>query len=116
MIYQVVNNGPSTFIALSLLSRLEELTKCDKEWVVLLDNLATALLDNHPDSGQPLLVVAAVHLDAHLLAKEVVARTHLMTSDTRARILCTLQNHVELLRGSWPGDGVLRALSNVVSY
>ena len=114
MIYQAVNNGPSTFIALSLLSRLEELTKCDKEWVVLLDNLAAALLEDHPDSGQPFLVVAAVHLDAHLLAKEVVARTHLMTSDTRARVLCTLQKHVELLRRSWPGDGVLRALSNVV--
>jgi len=86
-----------------------EQAKSEKEWLVILERLTSALLISHSDSDQPLLVVAALHPEAHLLAREVVAKTNLLTS-SRASLLCTLQHHVELLRYSKTGAGVLKAL------
>merc|ERR1712025_559004 len=79
-IQEVVSSGPATFIAIGVLDRVMESSKAEKEWLVILDRLATALLVSHSDSKQPLLVVAALHPEAHLLAREVVAKTNLLTS------------------------------------
>ena len=111
--YQVVTSGPATFIAIGVLDRVMESSKAEKEWLVILDRLATALLVSHSDSKQPLLVVAALHPEAHLLAREVVAKTNFLTS-SRAPLLCALQDQVELLRRSKTGAGVLKALRGAV--
>ena len=105
----MVRSGPATFTAIGVLDRVMEKAKSEKEWLVILERLATALLVSHSDSDQPLLVVAALHPEAHLLAREVVARTNLLTS-SRGRLLCALQDQVELLRGNKNGAGVLKAL------
>ena len=105
----MVTSGPATFIAIGVLDRVMESSKAEKGWLVILDRLATALLSTHSDSNQPLVVVAALHPEAHLLAREVVARTNLLTS-SRGRLLCALQDQVELLRGNKNGAGVLKAL------
>ena len=110
-LFQVVNSGPATFIAISVIDRVMEKAKSEKEWLVILERLATALLDS--DSDQPLLILAALHPEAHLLAREVVARTNLLTT-SRAPLLCTLQHNVELLRHSKTGAGVLKALRGAV--
>ena len=105
----MVRSDPATFTAIGVLDRVMEKAKSEKEWLVILERLATALLVSHPDADQPLLVVAALHPEAHLLAREVVARTNLLTS-SRGRLLCALQDQVELLRGNKTGAGVLKAL------
>ena len=110
---QVVNSGPATFIAISVIDRVMEKAKSEKEWLVILERLATALLLSPSDSDQPLLILAALHPEAHLLAREFVARTNLLTT-SRAPLLCTLQHHVELLRYSKTGAGVLKALRGAV--
>merc|ERR1712181_53662 len=110
---EVVNSGPATFTAIGVLDRVMEKAKSDKEWLVILERLTTALLISHSDSDQPLLVVAALHPEAHLLAREVVAKTNLLTS-SRASLLCALQHHLELLRYSKTGAGVLKALRGAV--
>ena len=109
----MVSSGPATFTAIAVLDRVMERSKSEKEWLVILDRLATALLVNHSDSNQPLLVLAALHPEAHLLAREAVARTNLLTS-SRAGLLCALQDHVELLRRKKTGAGVLKALLGAV--
>ena len=109
----MVSSGPATFTAIGVLDRVMELSKSEKDWLVILDRLATALLVAHSDSNQPLLVVAALHPEAHLLAREVVARTNLLTS-SRVGLLCALQDHVELLRRNKTGAGVLKALRGAV--
>ena len=109
----MVSSGPATFTAISVLDRVMERAKSEKEWLVILDRLATSLLVNHSDLNQPLLVVAALHPEAHLLAREVVAKTNLLTS-SRAGLLCALQDHVELLRCNKTGTGVLKALRGAV--
>merc|ERR1719402_11294 len=106
---EVVSSGPATFTAIAVLDRVMERSKSEKEWLVILDRLATALLVDHSDSNQPLVVVAALHPEAHLLAREVVAKTNLLTS-SRGGLLCALQGQVELLRGNKTGAGVLKAL------
>ena len=105
----MVSSGPATFTAIAVLDRVMESSKAEKEWLVILDRLATSLLVTHSDFNQPLVVVAALHPEAHLLAREVVARTNLLTS-SRGRLLCALQDQVELLRGNKNGAGVLKAL------
>jgi len=110
---EVVRSGPATFTAIGVLDRVMEKAKSEKEWLVILERLATALLVSHSDADQPLLVVAALHPEAHLLAREVVARTKLLTS-SRAPLLCVLQHHVELLRCNKTGAGVLKALRGAV--
>ena len=105
----MVSSGPATFTAIAVLDRVMERSKFEKEWLVILDRLATALLVAHSESNQPLLVVAALHPDAHLLAREVVAKTNLLTS-SRGGLLCALQDQVEVLRGNKTGAGVLKAL------
>ena len=109
----MVSNGPATFTAIGVLDRVMKRSKSEKEWLVILDRLATALLVTHSDSNLPLLVVAALHPEAHLLAREVVAKTNLLTS-SRAGLLCALQDHVELLRCNKTGAGVLKALRGAV--
>ena len=108
-----MSSGPATFIAIVVLDRVMESSKAEKQWLVILDRLATALLVSHSVSKQSLLVVAALHPEAHLLAREVVAQTNLLTS-SRAPLLCTLQANLELLRRSRTGAGVLKALSGAV--
>merc|ERR1719234_635016 len=110
---EVVNSGPATFTAIGVLDRVMEKAKSEKEWLVILERLTTALLISHSDSDQPLLIVAALHPEAHLLAREVVAKTNLLTS-SRASLLCALQHHVELLRCNKTGAGVLKALRGAV--
>ena len=90
-----------------------ESSKAEKEWLVILDRIAAALLLSHSNSKQPLLVVAALHSEAHLLAREVVAKTNLLSS-SRAPLLCALQDQVEELRRSKTGAGVLKALRGAV--
>ena len=109
----MVSSGPATFTAIGVLDRVVESSKSEKDWLVILDRLATALLVAHSDSNQPLLVVAALHPEAHLLAREVVARTNLLAS-SRAGLLCALQDQVELLRRNKTGAGVLKALRGAV--
>ena len=109
----MVSSGPATFTAIGVLDRVMERAKSEKEWLVILDRLATSLLVNHSDLNQPLLVVAALHPEAHLLAREIVAKTNLLTS-SRAGLLCSLQDHVELFRWNKTGTGVLKALRGVV--
>ena len=109
----MVRSGPATFTAIGVLDRVMEKAKSEKEWLVILERLATALLVSHSDADQPLLVVTALHPEAHLLAREVVARTKLLTS-SRAPLLCVLQHHVELLRCNKTGAGVLKALRGAV--
>ena len=106
---QVVSSGPATFTAISVLDRVMERARVEKEWLVILDRLANAFLATHTDSDQPLLVVAALHPEAHLLARELVAKTNLLTS-SRAGLLCALQHHVEVLKNNKTGSGVLKAL------
>jgi len=106
---EVVSSGPATFTAIAVLDRVMERSKSEKEWLVILDRIATALIGTHSDSNQPLVVVAALHPEAHLLAREVVAKTNLLTS-SRGGLLCALQGQVELLRGNKTGAGVLKAL------
>ena len=108
-----MNSGPATFTAIGVLDRVMEKAKSEKEWLVILERLASALLISHSDSDQPLLVVAALHPEAHLLAREVVAKINLLTS-SRASLLCALQHHVELLRCNKTGAGVLKALRGAV--
>ena len=109
----MVSSGPATFIAIGVLDRVMESSKAEKEWLVILDRLASALLVSHSDSKQSLLVVAALHPEAHLLAREVVAKTNLLVS-SRAPLLCALQDQVELLRRIKTGAGVLKALCGAV--
>ena len=63
----MVSSGPATFTAISVLDRVMERARVEKEWLVILDRLANAFLATHTDSDQPLLVVAALHPEAHLL-------------------------------------------------
>ena len=106
---QVVENGPATFAAIAVLDRVLEKAKSDKTWLVMLDRVATALLVAHSDSQLPLVVEAALHPEAHLLAKEVAAKSNLLSS-SRAGLLCALQQHLDVLKLSRTGAGVLKAL------
>jgi len=110
---EVVSSGPATFTAICVLDRVMESSKAEKEWLVILDRIAAALLVSHSNSKHPLLVVAALHSEAHLLAREVVAKTNLLSS-SRAPLLCALQDQVELLRRIKTGAGVLKALRGAV--
>ena len=109
LLNQVVQNGPATFAAIVVLDRVLEKAKSDKTWLVMLDRVATALLVAHSDSQLPLVVEAALHPEAHLLAKEVAAKSNLLFS-SRAGLLCTLQQHLDVLKLSRTGAGVLKAL------
>ena len=106
---QVVQNGPATFAAIVVLDRVLEKAKSDKTWLVMLDRVVTALLVAHSDSQLPLVVEAALHPEAHLLAKEVAAKSNLLSS-SRAGLLCALQQHLDVLKLSRTGAGVLKAL------
>ena len=106
---QVVENGPATFAAIAVLDRVLEKAKSDKTWLLMLDRVATALLVAHSDSQLPLVVEAALHPEAHLLAKEVAAKSNLLFS-SRAGLLCTLQQYLDVLKLSRTGAGVLKAL------
>ena len=108
-----MSSGPAVFTAIGVLDRVLESSNAEKEWLVILDRLAAALLLSHHDSKQPRLVVSALHPEAHLLAREVVAKTNLLTS-SRAPLLRTLQANLELLKRSRTGAGVLKALSGAV--
>ena len=85
LLNQVVQSGPATFAAIVVLDRVVEKAKSDKTWLVMFDRVATALLVAHSDSQLPLVVEAALHPEAHLLAKEV-----------------TRQEQSSLLFKSWP--------------
>ena len=106
---QVVENGPATFAAIAVLDRVLEKAKSDKTWLVMLDRVATALLVAHTNSQLPLVVEAALHPEAHLLAREVAAKSNLLSS-SRAGLLCALQKHVDTLKLSRTGAGALKAL------
>merc|ERR1719495_1902503 len=106
---EVVQSGPATFAAIVVLDRVLEKAKSDKTWLVMLDRVATALLVAHHDSQLPLVVEAALHPEAHLLAKEVAARSNLLFS-SRAGLLCALQQHLDVLKLSRTGAWVLKAL------
>jgi len=106
---EVVQSGPATFAAIVVLDRVLEKAKSDKTWLVMLDRVATALLVAHSDSQLPLVVEAALHPEAHLLAKEVAAKSNLLSS-SRAGLLCALQQHLDVLKLSRTGAGVLKAL------
>ena len=109
LLNQVVQSGPATFAAIVVLDRVLEKAKSDKTWLVMLDRVATALLVAHSDSQLPLVVEAALHPEAHLLAKEVAAKSNLLSS-SRAGLLCALQQHLDVLKLSRTGAGVLKAL------
>ena len=109
LLNQVVQSGPATFAAIVVLDRVLETAKSDKTWLVMLDRVATALLVAHSDSQLPLVVEAALHPEAHLLAKEVAAKSNLLSS-SRAGLLCALQQHLDVLKLSRTGAGVLKAL------
>ena len=109
LLNQVVQSGPATFAAIVVLDRVVEKAKLDKTWLLMLDRVATALLVAHSDSQLPLVVEAAPHPEAHLLAKEVAAKSNLLSS-SRAGLLCALQQHLDVLKLSRTGAGVLKAL------
>ena len=109
LLNQVVQSGPTTFAAIVFLDRVLEKAKSDKTWLLMLDRVATALLVAHSDSQLPLVVEAALHPEAHLLAKEVAAKSNLLSS-SRAGLLCALQQHLDVLKLSRTGAGVLKAL------
>ena len=109
LLNQVVQSGPTTFAAIVFLDRVLEKAKSDKTWLVMLDRVATALLVTHPNSQLPLVVEAALHPEAHLLAKEVTVKSNLLSS-SRAGLLCALQQHLDVLKLSRTGTGVLKAL------
>ena len=109
LLNQVVQSGPATFAAIVVLDRVLEKAKSDKTWLVMLDRVATALLVAHTNSQLPLVVEAALHPEAHLLAREVAAKSNLLSS-SRAGLLCALQKHVDTLKLSRTGAGALKAL------
>ena len=109
LLNQVVQSGPATFAAIVVLDREVEKAKSDKTWLLMLDRVATALLVAHSDSQLPLVVEAALHPEAHLLAKEVAGKSNLLSS-SRAGLLCALQQHLDVLKLSRTGAGVLKAL------
>jgi len=106
---EVVQSGPATYAAIVVLDRVVEKAKSDKTWLLMLDRVATALIVAHSDSQLPLVVEAALHPEAHLLAKEVTAKSNLLSS-SRAGLLCALQQHLDVLKLSRTGAGVLKAL------
>jgi len=106
---EVVQSGPATFAAIVVLDSVLEEAKSDKTWLVMFDRVATALLVAHSDSQLPLVVEAALHPEAHLLAKEVAGKSNLLSS-SRAGLLCALQQHLDVLKLSRTGAGVLKAL------
>ena len=106
---QAVQSGPAVFAAIVVLDRVVEKAKSEKTWLLMLDRVATALLVAHSDSQLPLVVEAALHPEAHLLAREVAAKSNLLSS-SRAGLLCALQKHVDTLKLSRTGAGALKAL------
>jgi hypothetical protein len=110
----VVRSRPAVFTALAVVDRLVRKVEAgEKDWAVVLERLAAALLTVDSVSGLPRLVTAALHPVGHLLARELVSRANMMDR-SKDRLLYVLQQHLDLLQHNKTGANVLRGLQGVV--
>ena len=109
----VVHNRPAVFTALVVVERLVRKVEEGEEWGVILDRLATTLLNLDVITGQPLLIKAALHPVGHLLAREIVTRANYLY-EAKTGLLIALNQHLDILKGNKTGANVLRGLQGVI--
>ena len=96
----VVRSQPAVFTVLTVMDRLVARVRDGEDsWCVVLDRLAVTLLEpSIEDSvrGYPLLVVAALHPTAHILAKEIVSKVDILSASKNS-VLCVLRDNLDII-------------------